>query len=170
MQQRRRAPARIRRRRELVPTCENRRPANPRARCLSAAARESGASIASAPQAPSTWNHKFLARARSASASRSSIAPVSTVPAVPTRRKGVKPARRSASMAARKAVKVDAIAAIHGDPAQRIASDARDIQRPARCSHEPPPKRTPSAACRLPRRPHSASQNPAPYRAPPKRR
>ena len=57
----------------------------------------------SAPNAPSTWNHNCSAAARSASASRSSVAPLFTVPAVPMTQMGRKPAARSDTIIARMA-------------------------------------------------------------------
>ena len=54
---------------------------------------------AQAPNAASTWNTSPRTCARSARASSGSVAPVFTVPALPTTQNGCSPARRSASMA-----------------------------------------------------------------------
>ena len=63
-----------------------------------------GARTPNAASAPSTWKWSDSSAAMSASTARSSIAPTSTVPAVPMRRNGAKPAARSAAIAARRAV------------------------------------------------------------------
>ncbi len=48
--------------------------------------------------APSTWNHKSSRSHRSASAARSSVAPVLMVAALPITQKGRAPAARSAAI------------------------------------------------------------------------
>ena len=61
--------------------------------------RNSSDKYASAPKAPSTWNQSPSTLQISASAIKSSVAPVFTVPAVPITQNGRNPAARSAAMA-----------------------------------------------------------------------
>ena len=61
------------------------------------------------------------------SAARSSMAPMSTVPAEPTTRKGVRPASRSVAICARNAATSMRCGSIDRDAAQRIAAEAGEI-------------------------------------------
>ena len=57
------------------------------------------------------------------------MAPVLTVPAVPTTQKGWKPARRSAAMAFLSALQVHLIVLVDRDQVQRFAAQPKDIRR-----------------------------------------
>ena len=71
----------------------------------------------------------LLAAQGAASAARSSIAPISTVPAEPTTRNGFRPASRSRAICSRKRSNVDPVRSIDADAAQRVAAESRDIHR-----------------------------------------
>ena len=86
-----------------------------------------GERTARPPMAPSTWKCSPSRRAMAARAGRSSMAPVFTVPALPTIAKGRRPARRSAAMASSSAPQVDAVLRVHGDEAQRLAPEAEEV-------------------------------------------
>ena len=85
--------------------------------------------MASAPHAPSTWKVSCSRAQMSAIPSRSSMAPVSTVPAVPTTRNGAKPGLRSESIGCGQGCQIHAKQPVHGNQPQRIASEAGEVKR-----------------------------------------
>ncbi len=83
----------------------------------------------SAPMQPSTWNQRSSSAARSASACRSSIAPVLTVPAVPITQAGLNPAARSSAIGVAQGGDVDAQVGIGRNAPQRPIAEAQRLHR-----------------------------------------
>ena len=77
-----------------------------------------------APNAPSMWNHIFSAVQNEASASKSSIAPVLTVPAVPITQKA---AAAIIGNAVLQRSQIDAKPFVGRNPAEMIATEAQDF-------------------------------------------
>ena len=126
---RRRAPAGSRRRRAPAPICGNRARSNRRARFRRAAA-PAPATESRARQRRRRRETRVPARGTAQrSASRSSIAPISTVPAEPTTRNGFRPASRSRAIRSRSAATSMRCDRSTVDAAQRVAAEAGDVHR-----------------------------------------
>ena len=86
-----------------------------------------GESVASAPNAASTWNQIFSAAAISANAVKSSVAPTSTEPAVPVMRKGCLPALRSSAIADSRRRNIHAVIRADRDQAEILRAKTRHV-------------------------------------------
>ena len=114
--------------------------------------RSSGEKTARAPIAPSTWKCRPSARAKAASAGRSSMAPVLTVPALPTRAMGRNPARRSSSTRRARSRRSMRYSESTGTRRSAVPAQAQKLHR----------LRRPSCGPRSTRRPSSAAAPPGP--------
>ncbi len=119
-----RAPARSRNRKSPAPIYGNRKRRNRLAQCRRSRASAGRKHGQRAEGAIDMEPGAFLPRRCRRGSSRSSNAPTSTVPAVPTMRNGVQPAALSAAMAARKRRNIHLEIFIHRDAAKRAAAEA----------------------------------------------
>ncbi len=166
---RRRAPRCSRRRTAPAPICGNRTRRNPRARCPASSGRSAGASIAIAPKAPSTWNHRPFPRGdirQRRPGRRSRRYP----PCRRCRRPGTAAARAPgrARCARASASMPHPAGCVERDHAQRVAAKSGHVHRPRQAAMRGGRGVGDQTGCR--RRRRAAPPGPARRCAPPARR